>query len=242
MHVRTSPEVKFRSTPPIAREMSLEAVIGRVDQIVAYQQALVDPGSLAAASSAPAPSGFAAQLASAQTAQPSVPVGDGTLPETTLSPFTSGTLPTSLDASGVGATTGLSGAAKMLAAAKAALGGAYNQGNHDAVSDSASQIQQQGTDCSGFVSYLMGPNGIGDWSQSYATPSIPSAPGMQAGQGSYVTIWNNPNPGNAGHVWIEIMGQYFESSGSGGVHQMDQSEVNQYLRSGEYQPFHPAGM
>jgi hypothetical protein len=224
--------------------MSLEAVLGRVDQIVAYQQALEDPGSLAAASSPSSSSGFAAQLASAQTAQPSgsAALGSGTLPEATLSPFTSGTLPAALDVSGVGATTGLSGAAKMLAAAKAALGGAYNQGNHDAVSDSASQIQQQGTDCSGFVSYLMGPNGIGDWSQSYATPSIPTAPGMQSGQGSYVTIWNNPNPGNAGHVWIEILGQYFESSGSGGVHQMDQSEVNQYLSSGQYQPFHPAGM
>ena len=130
----------------------------------------------------------------------------------------------------------------MLAAAKAALGGAYNQGNHDAVSDSASQIQQQGTDCSGFVSYLMGPNGTGDWSQSYATPGIPTAPGIEAGNGSYVTIWNNPNPGNSGHVWIEVLGQYFESSGGGGVHQMDPSEVNEYLNSGQYQPFHPAGM
>jgi hypothetical protein len=217
--------------------MSLEAAIGRVDQIIAYQQALVDPGSIAAASSGSASSGFAAQLASAQTGSSAL----GSSPAS-LSPSTLSALPTSLDVSGVGATTGLSGAARMLAAAKAALGGAYNQGNHDAVSDSASQIQQQGTDCSGFVSYLMGPNGTGDWSQSYATPSIPTAPGMQSGQGSYVTIWNNPNPGNAGHVWIEIMGQYFESSGSGGVHQMDQSEVNEYLKSGEYQPFHPAGM
>jgi hypothetical protein len=224
--------------------MSLEAVVGRVDQILTYQQALVDPGSLAAASSGSTPSGFASQLASAQAAgSPGTPALAGdTTSSAALSPFTSGALPTSFDVSGVGGTTGLSGAAKMLAAAKAALGGAYNQGNHDAVSDSASQIQQQGTDCSGFVSYLMGPNGIGDWSQSYATPNIPSAPGMQAGQGSYVTIWNNPNPGNAGHVWIEVLGQYFESSGSGGVHQMDQGEVNQYLKSGQYQPFHPAGM
>ncbi len=159
-----------------------------------------------------------------------------------LASTTSGALPTSFDVADVGGNTGLSGAARMLAAAKAALGGTYNQGNHDAVSDSASQIQQQGTDCSGFVSYLMGPNGVGDWTQSYATPGIPSAPGIESGKGSYVTIWNNPNPGNAGHVWIEIMGQYFESSGSGGVHQMDPSEVIQYLNSGEYQPFHPAGM
>jgi hypothetical protein len=218
--------------------MSLEAVLGRVDQILAYQQALVDPGSLAAASSTPSSSDFAAQLASAQAA-PTSPVSSDA---SGLLPFTSGAQPASFGVSNVAGTTGLSGAARMLAAAKAALGGTYSQANHDAVSDSASQIQQLGTDCSGFVSYLMGPNGIGDWSQSYATPSIPTAPGMQPGKGSYVTIWNNPNPGNAGHVWIEILGQYFESSGSGGVHQMDQSEVNQYLSTGEYQPFHPAGM
>jgi hypothetical protein len=141
-----------------------------------------------------------------------------------------------------GAGAGLAGATKMLSAAKAALGGTYNQGNHNAVADTGSQIQQQGTDCSGFVSYLMGPNGLGAWTQSYVTPGIPSAPDLQPGKGSYVTIWNNPNPGNSGHVWIEILGQYFESSGSGGVHQMDQGEVDHYLKSGEYQPFHPAGM
>ncbi len=220
--------------------MSLEAAIGRVDQILAYQQALLDPGSVAAASSGSPASGFAAQLASAQATQSPAP--EAAAGDTGLSPFTSGAVPSSLGLSNVGSATGLSGAARMLAAAKAALGGTYSQANHDAVSDTGSQIQQLGTDCSGFVSYLMGPNGIGDWSQSYATPSIPTAPGMQPGNGLYVTIWNNPNPGNAGHVWIEILGQYFESSGSGGVHQMDQGEVNQYLSSGQYQPFHPAGM
>ena len=235
--------VKFSPAEPISQEMSLVAAIGRIDQILAYQQALVDPGSLSAASSPSTSSGFAAQLASAQASQSPAWAALGSDPgSSALSPFTSGALPTSLDVSGVGGTTGLSGSAKMLAAAKAALGGAYNQGNHDAVSDSGGQIQQMGTDCSGFVSYLMGPNGIGDWSQSYATPSIPTAPGVQPGRGSYVTIWNNPNPGNAGHVWIEILGQYFESSGSGGVHQMDQAEVNDYLKSGQYEPFHPAGM
>ena len=203
--------VKFRSAQPIPGEMSLEAVLGRVDQILAYQQALVDPGSLSAASSTSNSSGFATQLASAQAAQPSgsLPLGADAMSSTALSPVTPGALPMSFGVSGVGATTGLSAAAKMLAAAKAALGGSYSQANHNAVADSASQIQQQGTDCSGFVSYLMGPNGIGDWSQSYATPGIPTAPGIQPGKGSYVTIWNNPNPGDAGHVWIEIMGQYF---------------------------------
>ena len=78
----------------------------------------VDPGSLPAASSTSTASGFAAQLASAQAAQPYA-VSSGT-----LSPFTPCALPTSLGVSGVARGTGLAGAAKMLAAAKAALGGA----------------------------------------------------------------------------------------------------------------------
>jgi hypothetical protein len=213
--------------------MSLAAAVGRIDQILAYQQELMDPASVLATSPSD-PSAFAAQLASAQGGP------TGATGASALSPFAAGAMPASFGGAGAGA--GLSGAAKMLAAAKAALGGAYNQGNHNAVSDTGSQIQQQGTDCSGFVSYLMGPNGLGAWSQSYVTPGIPSAPDLQPGKGSYVTIWNNPNPGNSGHVWIEILGQYFESSGSGGVHQMDQGEVDHYLNSGEYQPFHPAGM
>jgi hypothetical protein len=219
--------------------MTLEAVVGRIDQILGYQQALVDPASLSAPPPTSTSSAFAAQLASAQGAQSPGSAGDTAMTSAALSPFAPGG-PAPL--AGAGQTTGLSGAAKMLAAAKAALGGGYNQANHNAVSDSASEIQRLGTDCSGFVSYLMGPNGIGDWSQSYVTPDIPSAPGLQPGKGSYVTIWNNPNPGDAGHVWIEILGQYFESSGSGGVHQMDQAEVNSYLNSGQYQPLHPAGM
>jgi hypothetical protein len=229
--------VKFRTAMPMGRGMSLAAAVGRIDQILAYQQALLDPASVAAPSSTSDSSGFAAQLASAQGLDASGATG-----QSSLSPFAAGALPASFGTAGGGTATGLSGAAKMLAAAKSALGGTYNQGNHNAVSDTGSQIQQQGTDCSGFVSYLMGPNGLGAWSQSYVTPSIPSAPDLQSGKGSYVTIWNNPNPGNSGHVWIEILGQYFESSGSGGVHQMDQGEVDSYLKSGEYQPFHPAGM
>jgi hypothetical protein len=228
--------VKIRPALPMGRGMSLAAVVGRIDQILAYQQELLDPASASATSLSPSDaSAFAAQLASAQG-------GTAGAAGASLSPFAAGAVPASFGAAGAGGATGLPGAAKMLAAAKAALGGAYNQGNHNAVSDTGSQIQQQGTDCSGFVSYLMGPNGLGAWSQSYVTPGIPSAPDLQPGKGSYVTIWNNPNPGNSGHVWIEILGQYFESSGSGGVHQMDQGEVDSYLKSGEYQPFHPAGM
>ena len=255
---------KLRVTQTIVWEMSLDAVIGRIDQIVACQQALSTLGPPTAASSSA--SGFAAELSSAQdalasgstlTASPEIasealsssaltscsPAAVPTSSPAALPTSSPAALPTPSVVADGGENAGAASAERMLAAAQAAVGGAYNQDNHDAVADSAGQIQQLGTDCSGFVSYLMGPkNGIGDWSQSYCTPDIPTAPQIQPGKGTYVTIWNNPNPGDAGHVWIEILGKYFESAGSTGVHQMDQSEVNMYLNTGEYQPFHPAGM
>ena len=107
------------------------------------------------------------------------------------------------------------GAQRMLAAARAVIGSSYNQGNHDAVSDAPAMIMQLGTDCSGFVSYLMGPNGAGLWSQSYVTNTMSAAPNLQPGIGTaghYVTIYNNPLPGNAGHVFIDIDGQWFEDA------------------------------
>lgn len=228
--------------------MSIEAVVSRIDQIYAYQQTLLNPASLASQTSATSTStssgaSFADQLASAQGAG-STASASATDDASAVDPLlgTADSTQAITGLSDTGTSTGLAGAAKMLAAAQSAVGGTYSQANHDAVDDTASQIQQLGTDCSGFVSYLMGPNGLGAWSQSCATPGIPSAPDLASGQGQYVTIWNNPNPGDAGHVWIEILGKYYESAGGVGVHQMSQAEVNQYLATGQYEPFHPVGM
>jgi hypothetical protein len=131
----------------------------------------------------------------------------------------------------------------MLQAAQAAVGGPYSMANHSsAFSQLGSWLARFGTDCSGFISYLMGPRGSGLWSSSYATPAIPSAPNLQGGQGTYVTIWNNPAPGSAGHVFIQILGNWFESAGGVGIHQMTDSEAQGYIASGSYSPFHPNGM
>ncbi len=141
---------------------------------------------------------------------------------------------------------GPAGAQRMLAAAQAVLGSHYNQGNHDAVSDTPATIMLLGTDCSGFVSYLMGPNGAGLWSESYTTDTMSAAPNLQEGGGTsghYVTIYNNPNPGNLGHVFIDVEGQWFEDNGQDGARQMSAGDVQSYLESGEYtQVFHPVGM
>ena len=160
----------------------------------------------------------------------------------------SGTTSTSTSTSkgGTGAMIPIGGiagpVARTLRAARNVIGAGYSQLNHaGAINQSVPQIKQLGTDCSGYVSYLMGPAGLGIWKFAYATPGIPTAPLIQAGAGQQITLHNNPSPGNFGHVWIEILGQYFECAGQIGVHQMDSGEVQSYLATGSYAPLHPAG-
>lgn len=130
-------------------------------------------------------------------------------------------------------------------------GAAYNQANHDDINERDVNIKASGTDCSGFVSWLMGPHGLGIWKTSLATPSIDTAPGVVPGQGKQVTIWNNSNPGNSGHVFIQIgtgvHAQWWASEGGGvGIHQLPKSEVENYWQNGSdgghYEALHPKGL
>jgi len=135
------------------------------------------------------------------------------------------------------ATVGGVGAQRLLSIAQAAIGGPYSQPNHAAAFDhSAAWIKVNGTDCSGFVSWLLGPQGLGIWNQPLTTVGIPTGPHLLSGPGQQITIFNNPRPGNDGHVWIEILGRYFESAGGIGVHEMDSSEVAAYNAMGLYSP------
>jgi len=137
---------------------------------------------------------------------------------------------------------------KLLALAKGAVGGPYSQANHaTALLDNPAELKSRGTDCSGFVSWLMGPNGLGIWKGALATPDIASAPGIQAGAGKDITIYNNPLPGNSGHVFIEIAGQYFQSAGGGtGIQPIAPSVAAQMIAQGDngarYYPLHPKGL
>jgi hypothetical protein len=134
-------------------------------------------------------------------------------------------------------------AEKMLRIARHAAGGPYSVSNHaTAFTQSASWLKQDGTDCSGFVSWLLGPRGVGYWPISYATPSIPTAPHIRAGFGEYVTLWNNPAAASSGHVFIEILGHWFESAGGIGIHEMPVGEAMNYIASGLYTPHHPLGL
>lgn len=136
-------------------------------------------------------------------------------------------------------------AQKLLGMIHQVTGGAYSQANHNDIGESARQVRAQGTDCSGLVSWLMGPRGLGIWRTTLATPQIANAPGMQPGRGSVITVWNNKQAGDLGHVFIQIGNQYFDSDGQGGIHQITSSQAQSYISSGSdggtYQPLHPRG-
>jgi hypothetical protein len=97
------------------------------------------------------------------------------------------------------------------------------------------------SDCSGFVSWIMSqadPN-FGD----QTTVTIPSSQGMQTGPGQYVTLWNRPLAGQAGHVIIEILGQWFESGGQNGTGpaQITPDQAASEIAGG-LTPLHPQGL
>lgn len=64
------------------------------------------------------------------------------------------------------------------------------------------------SDCSGFVDYILAKSGYSVGGDT--TVSFPSA--MLRGQGT-ITLWDRPQPGQLGHVIIDIAGHWFESGG-----------------------------
>ena len=100
-------------------------------------------------------------------------------------------------------------------------------------------------DCSGFVSYLVN---IADPSfGDQDTVTIPSSPGLTAGQGQYVTLWDRPAAGAAGHVIIEILGRWFESGGGtnptegGGPAEITAADAETEIEDG-MSAYHPTGL
>jgi hypothetical protein len=73
---------------------------------------------------------------------------------------------------------------------------------------------QSGYDCSGFVSAVL--HSAGYLTHPVDTTLMPSQPGIEAGPGKFVTIFDRALPGQSGHVIIEINGQFYESGGRHG--------------------------
>jgi cell wall-associated NlpC family hydrolase len=180
--------------------MSVESVIGRINQILQMQQQLFDPQSATTAAArangtpatddvgpggvASASPSFSSILASAQAA----PAGTAT------------DVPTGDAALKVQA---------MVSMADSLIGKPYVFGGGHAGFGPSS-----GYDCSGFVSAVLHAGGY--LSAPADTTSLPSQPGIEAGPGQHVTIYDRAQPGENGHVIIEIDGQFYESGGERG--------------------------
>jgi Transglycosylase SLT domain len=138
--------------------------------------------------------------------------------------------------------TGLAGAETLLVAAFSAVGGPYSQANHDSLGQSAAELRRVGTDCSGFVSWVL--DQVDPAFGNQTTVTLPDQPGVRAGIGQYVTMWDRPLPGDQGHVIINILGTWFESGGNsaynpaGGISPMSERQAVGELTGGGFLPYH----
>jgi cell wall-associated NlpC family hydrolase len=104
---------------------------------------------------------------------------------------------------------------------------------------------QAGYDCSGFVSRVLHAGGY--LSAPVDTTALPSQPGILSGPGKLVTIYDRAQPGENGHVIIDINGQFYESGGmhgpwggGGGVEKIGRPSAS-YLATFE-SVLHPDGL
>jgi cell wall-associated NlpC family hydrolase len=104
---------------------------------------------------------------------------------------------------------------------------------------------QPGYDCSGFVSAVL--HSAGYLSAPVDTTALPSQPGILAGAGKFITIYDRALSGHDGHVIIDINGQFYESGGmhgawggGGGVEKIGRPSAD-YLKTFEH-ILHPEWM
>ncbi len=212
--------------------MSISAVVGRVDQIMAMQQQLADP----AAAAAQGTSGATAETVPGTTTDTSsTSFSDalnsalsssalGTDGSTTGPTDTTGALTPMLATAASGVSTaipGLAGTAITGSSAPAQVQAMTNMANslvgkpYVIGGGHGGWGTQSGYDCSGFVSAVLHAGGY--LSQPVDTTALPNQAGMQSGPGQYVTVYDRALPGQSGHVIIQINGQFYESGGSHGA-------------------------
>jgi cell wall-associated NlpC family hydrolase len=181
--------------------MSLEEAVGRIQSImsmeqamanpVAYQQALAASSAVTATGTTGGSSSFSNQLNSA--------LGAST-----------GTASTAATG-GAAMSGGDSRVEAMVRMADSLVGKPYVWGGGH-----SGWGTQSGYDCSGFVSAVLHAGGY--LSQPADTTTLPSQPGIVSGPGQYVTIYDrDANGQGAGHVIIQIDGQFYESGGESGA-------------------------
>jgi cell wall-associated NlpC family hydrolase len=172
--------------------MSIDVVVARIGQILAQEQQLVT-----GASTAPSAAATGTTPATPAAATGSLSFGDM---------LTSAQAATATGAPG-GATN--PSVQAMTTMADSLLGKPYVfGGGHAGFGPSA------GYDCSGFVSAVL--HAAGYLTQPADTTTLPNQPGILPGPGQYVTIYDRAQPGETGHVIIDINGQFYESGGMAG--------------------------
>jgi TP901 family phage tail tape measure protein len=128
------------------------------------------------------------------------------------------------------------GVATMLATAQALLGTKYTSGGGHGGWDPIAALKKIGVDCSGFVSQVLHKGGV--LSSPLTTEGLPTAKGLTAGAGKYVTVYDRANAGANSHALIEILGKWFESGGNpkfnpkGGVAMLTAAQAGGELASG----------
>jgi cell wall-associated NlpC family hydrolase len=185
--------------------MSVDAVVGRIDQILAMTQQLVEPPPVAPAAPAVAASGSSASSAS--------PGGSPSFSDALASAQTGFTAAPAAPAAAVGGGAGLPQVQSMIGMADSLLGKPYVWGGGHAGFGPSS-----GYDCSGFVSAVLHAGGY--LTQPATTDTLPGQSGILPGPGQFVTIYDRPDgsvPGASGHVIIDIGGQFYESGGETGA-------------------------
>jgi cell wall-associated NlpC family hydrolase len=180
--------------------MSLEDAVGRIQSIMTMQQALVNPvayeqtqgaSSAVTATGTTGGSSFSSQLNSALVSGTSA---TGSTPAT----------------GGAAISSGGSRMQAMIQMANSLIGKPYVWGGGH-----SGWGPQSGYDCSGFVSAVLHAGGY--LSSPADTTTLPSQSGILSGAGQYVTIYDRTGSGQAGHVIIEINGQFYESGGAAGA-------------------------
>ena len=215
-------------------EVSISAVVGRIDQIIQLQQQILDPRVPPSRGSAPAAArvGVRHLPTAPRSPRPQRAAATGT---GTSSDFASLSWPARgprrprrrsplrSSASGVVGTTasGLAGTSggvgvgdprvsAMVNEANSLVGKPYVYGGGH-----SGWGPQTGYDCSGFVSAVLHAGGY--LTSPVDTTALPSQPGMVSGPGQYVTVYDRALPGQNGHVIIQINGQFYESGGMHGA-------------------------
>jgi cell wall-associated NlpC family hydrolase len=209
--------------------MSIDLVVGRVGEILAMQRQLSDPAGVTGAT-APAATSATAGVAGGVSTNFSSALSTalGASPQT-------GTLaPQQQLVSGDARVQG------MVTMANSLIGKPYVWGGgHGGFGPTS------GYDCSGFVSAVLHAGGY--LTAPADTTALPSQPGILAGPGQSVTIYDRAQSAQNGHVIIEINGQFYESGGAagawgggGGVEKIAQPSAA-YLATFET-VLHPAGL